>query len=83
MDDASTPIEDGTVEWTPERSPFVPLAELTIPPQRLDDAAGEALAKQLDLARFNPWNTPAEIRPIGSLMRARNLVYQASQALRA
>lgn len=72
---ATTPIEDGTVEWT---TPHEEVAELVIPQQELSaeaDAAVEGLA-------FSPWNTSDGIRPIGSLNRVRKLVYEASAAAR-
>jgi hypothetical protein len=79
LDDASTPIEDGTVEWKETAAPFVTLARLLIPAQHLDPAD----ERDIDALSFNPWNTAsAAIRPLGSLNRARNLVYQASARLR-
>ena len=41
----------------------------------IDSSAGEAMV-------FSPWNTTADLRPLGSLNRARRVVYQLSAAAR-
>ena len=66
-----TPIEDHSVEWDPSPSPFIPVAELTVPQQ------DETLPDN-DLSRmvFNPWNKIDVFEPLGSLNRARQGVYQ-------
>lgn len=71
-DEASTPIEDASVNWD---SPYVPVARLTIPPQAPDPL----LAARAETSRFDPWNALAEHRPLGEVMRARKVAYRASQ----
>lgn len=80
LDEGSTPIEDGSVEWS--SSPLITIAQLVIPQQDLSTAQAAADQKAVESLEFNPWNTTAGFRPLGSLNRARRLVYQASVALR-
>ena len=80
VDDAKTPIEDATVEWKAEDTPLVPVARLVIPMQEIDPGS-EA---EIEQAAFNPWNGASDdYRPIGSMNRARKLVYYASAKLRS
>lgn len=80
IDAARTPIEDATVEWKEEDAPFITIARLVIPKQELD-ANSEA---DIDNYAFNPWNTGSDdYRPLGSMNRARKLVYSASAKLRS
>jgi hypothetical protein len=81
-DEKTTPIEDGAVDWREADAPFVTVARLTIPQQELDGAAGEALAREIEQATFDPWEALAEHRPLGALMRARKHAYYASQKSR-
>jgi hypothetical protein len=74
-----TPIEDGTVEWKEADAPLVTIARLIIPAQELD-ASDEA---EIDGYSFNPWNASLDdFRPLGSMNRARRLVYSASAKMR-
>lgn len=77
--EAATPIEDGSVEWD---SPLITVAQLVIPQQDLNSAEGKTAQAEVENLEFNPWNTTEDFRPLGSLNRARRLVYQASVALR-
>ncbi len=75
---SDTPIEDGVVEWKESVTPSLPIAQLIIPRQDLnapEARAAEALVERLE---FNPFNTTDEFRPLGSLNRARKIVYQKS-----
>lgn len=78
-----TPIEDGTVEWLEKDSPLIPVARLTIPCQDIATAQAEAVTNRVNELAFNPWDTTEEFRPLGSLNRARRLVYKSSAGLRA
>ncbi len=79
VDPVRTPIEDGTVEWKEADAPFTTVGYLTIPSQELD-AVGEA---DINNYAFNPWNTSSDdYRPLGSMNRARKLVYFASAKMR-
>lgn len=77
VDDTSTPIEDAAVQWRDEVSAPIEIATLKIPAQDIDD--GDATMSDLvDSMAFNPWNAPAEFRPLGNLNRVRGVVYGKS-----
>lgn len=78
VDEASTPIEDGSVDWPESVAPFVSVARLTLPKQD----PPSAFAEQVEAATFDPWAALLDHRPLGELMRARKVVYYASQAER-
>lgn len=82
VDERRTPIEDASVNWTEEVAPYLTVARLTIPQQPLDDAVAAAFAKEVEQAVFDPWDALAEHRPLGDVMRARKLVYFASEKTR-
>lgn len=73
------PIEDASIEWRQQDSPYVALAQIRIPPQAVDDAHAEALCEQ---TAFSPWNCLPEHRPLGGMNRARREIYQAMAAFR-
>ncbi len=75
-DGAATPIEDATVAWNGE---FIPLAEITVPPQDVLGAESRLADRRLE---FAPWNTLPGITPIGSLNKARQLAYEDSARTR-
>ena len=75
VDDATTPIEDPTVEWN---SPWSRLATLTLPQQ----AADAAFTTWVEPLSFDPWHALEEFRPLGAMMRARNAAYRVSTQAR-
>ena len=75
VDEASTPIEDGSVDWAESVAPFVSVGRLRLPQQ--DPHSG--FAEQVEAAIFDPWAGLLDHRPLGELMRARKVVYYASQ----
>ncbi|MGI4846676.1 MAG: catalase family protein [Janthinobacterium lividum] len=75
------PIEDASVEWDQELSPFVTVATLTLPAQRAWQAQGSE--KLEDEIAFSPWHALAAHRPLGALNRARRVVMAASREFRA
>jgi len=83
VDEAKTPIEDGTVEWKESDAPFEAIAQLVIPQQDLRAASAKEAEILVDNLDFNPWNTTDEFRPLGNLNRARRTVYQASADYRS
>ncbi|QHI98975.1 catalase [Xylophilus rhododendri] len=74
------PIEDASVEWPEEQSPYVAVARLRIGRQ---PGWNEERSRAIDdgLA-FNPWHGLAAHRPLGGVMRARKAVYPDSAAFR-
>jgi hypothetical protein len=77
-EDREMPIEDYSVIWDETRSVPVPVGRLRIPRQTLD----EALDQEGEHMVFSPWNTTADFRPLGSLNRARKVVYAVSSQRR-
>lgn len=82
VDEVHTPIEDTSVFWKEEHAPFVPVAQLRIPACDLDDPGVVARSEVIDEYSFSPWHTIEEHRPLGNVMRARRVAYQASATLR-
>ncbi len=72
VDPEHMPVEDATLEWSEELSPFVKVATLTVPMQDFATPEQDALCE--DLA-FNPWHTLSEHKPLGNINRARRVVY--------
>lgn len=80
-DPARMPIEDASVRWPEDLSPYVPVARITVPPQEAwSDARSQAIDDGLS---FSPWHGLAAHRPLGSIMRARKVVYEESARFRA
>ncbi|MFI9804640.1 catalase family protein [Streptomyces sp. NPDC052301] len=73
------PVEDLTVEWPEQLSPYVTVAKLRFPEQ---DISGEDNLRRMDGLSFTPWRVTEAHRPLGSMMRARKEVYRASSRLR-
>ena len=74
------PIEEASVRWSDEQSPYVAVARITVPPQvAWSDARSTAVDD--DLA-FNPWHGLAAHRPLGWVMRERKAVYETSARFR-
>ncbi len=75
------PIEDASVEWPQEDSPFIAVARITAPAQAGWTHGLSVLVD--DGMQFSPWHCIAAHRPIGSIMRVRRAVYAASARFRA
>ncbi|MGY2048069.1 catalase family protein [Methylobacterium sp. JK268] len=75
------PIEDASVPWPEEESPYRTVARITVPPQ--ETWSPEKVRVIEDGLAFSPWHGIAAHRPLGSIMRARRAVYPASSAFRA
>ncbi|HWF73558.1 MAG TPA: hypothetical protein VG186_09450 [Solirubrobacteraceae bacterium] len=73
------PIEDATVKWPEDLSPYVPVARLRLPRQRFDSDEQLAFANVLS---YNPWHSKPEHRPLGNTNRARRRVYAELSHLR-
>jgi catalase len=72
-DPVAMPIEDASVIWDEDASPFIPVAQLTLPRQEIADPG--ALAR-CDALAFNPWNTHSAHRPLGGINRMRDDLYR-------
>ncbi|MFE9612107.1 catalase family protein [Streptomyces sp. NPDC006012] len=73
------PVEDTTMEWPEQLSPYVTVATLHLPQQ---DISGPENLEKMDALSFTPWRVTAEHTPLGSIMRARKEVYRHSSILR-
>jgi hypothetical protein len=66
------PVEDPTVLWSEQDSPFLPVARVTIPRQAFDSQDQDRFCENLS---FNPWHALPEHEPVGGLNRLRKAVY--------
>jgi hypothetical protein len=73
------PIEDASIEWKESETPFIPVARIFIPKQKLDSPAQLAFADELSI---NPWHCLPEHRPLGSINRNRKAMYSEMAKLR-
>jgi len=73
------PVEDLTVEWPTELSPFMNVGRLHLPRQ---DIGGDENLMRMDPLSFTPWRCTEAHRPLGNLQRARKEVYRQSSILR-
>src|SRR6185295_12399202 len=78
-DSRTMPIEDASVEWKAQDSPYHPVARIRIPKQRIDAADRAAACEQV---AFNPWNCLVDHRPLGNFNRARCDIYRAMAEFR-
>jgi hypothetical protein len=76
---AQMPVEDVTVEWPEQLSPFVTVAKLRFPQQDISD---DDNLEKMDALSFTPWRVTAEHMPLGNIMRVRKEVYRHSSILR-
>jgi hypothetical protein len=76
---AQMPVEDVTVEWPEQLSPFVTVAKLRFPQQ---DISGDDNLEKMDALSFTPWRVTAEHAPLGNIMRVRKEVYRHASILR-
>lgn len=74
------PIEDASIRWDENDSPYLPVAKLTLPAQEAFSPARRVFAD--DVLSFNPWQGIAAHQPLGSIMRARIRAYETSSRFR-
>ncbi|MGB7452336.1 MAG: catalase family protein [Lysobacterales bacterium] len=80
------PVEDATIAWSEDDSPFVKVAEIRIPRISEQPATGtervqppfdtEANRQFCENLSFNPWHSLPEHRPVGVFNRVRKALYQ-------
>jgi hypothetical protein len=75
------PIENASVPWPEDLSPYVAVARLTAARQVAWSPARSMAID--DNMSFSPWHGIAAHRPIGSIMRVRKLAYELSAKFRA
>ena len=75
------PVEDASVAWPEDLSPYVAVARLGIEAQASWDEA--ASPRREDGIAFDPWNCLSAHRPLGAINRARKEVMATSRQLRS
>ena len=73
------PVEDASVRWPEDISPWVAVARIHIPIQEFDTPAQMSFARNL---RINPWHSLPDHRPLGNQSRARLRIYRELAAFR-
>lgn len=79
LDPNRMPVEDPTVLWPTDVSPYRTVATIDIPKQTFDT---EERRQMCEFMSFNPWRTRIEHRPLGGINRVRKSVYEAISNLR-
>jgi hypothetical protein len=75
------PVEDASVEWDEEASPYRTVGRITVKPQL---SLGTDVAGIVDeQTYFSPWHGLAAHRPLGSVNRSRRQAYEMSAEFRA
>ena len=74
------PVEDASIEWSEEASPYRAVAKLTIPAQNAYGNERRVFADEV--LAFNPWHCLIEHQPLGSIQRVRKPVYDESAEYR-
>jgi hypothetical protein len=75
------PVEDASVAWPEDRSPYVAVARISAPAQ---NSWSEERSHVVDDGfAFSPWHGLAAHRPLGSINRARKPSYEMSADFRA
>ncbi|MFF4352613.1 catalase family protein [Streptomyces sp. NPDC001530] len=69
------PVDNTSVEWPEQLSPWVTVARVDIPRQDISRADNLSAA---DSTSITPWRSREEHRPIGEIMRVREEVYRRS-----
>lgn len=80
-DPETMPIEDASVAWPEEKSPYIDVARIVLAPQTAWNAARRAAID--DGLAFSPWHGITAHRPLGSVMRARRVAYKVMAKFRA
>jgi len=66
------PVEDATMVWDEDDSPFVTIANIVIPAQQFVNEETDEFCENLS---FNPWHSIEDHRPIGVFNRIRKALY--------
>ncbi|MGP3949802.1 catalase family protein [Streptomyces sp. 7N604] len=75
VDLSRMPVDNTSVEWPEQLSPWVTVARIDIAAQ---DISGEENLKIADGTSITPWRAREEHRPIGEIQRVREEVYRRS-----
>ncbi|WP_246165639.1 catalase family protein [Sphingomonas ginsengisoli (ex An et al. 2013)] len=75
------PVEDASVAWDEEASPYHTVARITVAPQLSVGTELQTLTDERTF--FSPWHGLAAHQPLGSVNRARRRTYEMSADFRA
>ena len=67
------------LSWSTQSTPEV-VGRLTIPKQDMRSPRGQKLNEYVEALSFDPWHALVEHRPLGDMMRARNVAYRVKSA---
>jgi hypothetical protein len=79
VDETTTPIEDASIEWA---APWVTIGKLTLAIQDPGSPRGKRVSDLIETLAFDPWHAREDLRPLGNIMRARNVAYRVSTQAR-
>ena len=74
------PVEDASIDWPQDQSPYQALGKIVLPAQEAFSPARRVFAD--DVLSFNPFHCLPEHLPLGSINRARIKAYETSTAYR-
>ncbi|GAP99554.1 catalase family protein [Leptolyngbya sp. NIES-2104] len=74
------PIEDASVRWSEQESPYQAIAKISIGIQEAYSPARQVYVDEV--LSFSPWHTLAAHQPLGAIQRLRREVYEASSHYR-
>lgn len=74
------PVEDASVPWPEDNSPYIAVAKLSAQPQ--DSWSDKNVRAVDDGMSFSPWHGLSAHQPLGSVMRARKGAYKMSADFR-
>lgn len=77
--DSDMPIEDASVIWDEDSSPFRKVARIHIQGQDFDSDAALAACEQTS---FSPWHSLPQHRPLGRMNQVRKRVYEETSKFR-
>jgi catalase len=66
-------VEDASVKWPEDESPYVPVGRLVAKPQNAYSAERRIFVDEV--LSFNPWHGLLAHQPLGNVMRARRVTY--------
>jgi catalase len=75
-DASKMPIEDPTIKWDEQESPYVKVATIKIPPQDFNTAERQQLDEKQS---FSPWHSLVEHQPLGGVNRARKIYVEMAK----
>jgi hypothetical protein len=76
----SMPVEDSSIPWPEDESPYIAVGRITAQPQ---DTWSDANVKAIDDGMsFSPWHGISAHQPLGSVMRVRKASYKMSADFR-